>query len=100
MYDLDGKVALVTGAGGRRGIGRAIATRLAREGCDVVVTDISKPPNAMPPADRDTGWKGLPSVVEEIEGLGRRAFGLHSDVADTDQVADMVAQTVHRFGKI
>jgi len=100
MYDLDGKVALVTGAGGRRGIGRAIATRLAREGCDVVVTDISKPPDAMPPADRAAGWMGLPSVVEEIEGLGRRALGLFSDVSDTDQVADMVAQTVDRFGKV
>jgi len=49
MYDLDGKVALITGAGGRRGIGRAIAARLGREGCDVVGTDIGKPADATPP---------------------------------------------------
>src|SRR5437763_4905476 len=100
MYNLDGKIALVTGAGGRRGIGRAIATRLALEGCDVVVTDISKPANAMPPEDRDAGWKGLPSVVDEIEGMGRSALGLLSDASDSDQVADMVQQTVSHFGKI
>jgi NAD(P)-dependent dehydrogenase (short-subunit alcohol dehydrogenase family) len=40
MYDLDGKVAVVTGAGGRNGIGRAIAGRLTREGAHVVVNDI------------------------------------------------------------
>ena len=39
MYDLKDKVALVTGAGGEHGIGRAIAMRLAKEGADVVVMD-------------------------------------------------------------
>ena len=100
MYNLDGKVALVTGAGGRRGIGRAIAARLAREGCDVVVTDIPKPSDSIPPEDRDAGWRGLPSVVEEIEAMGRSALGLNADVSDTDQVADIVARTLDRFGRI
>jgi NAD(P)-dependent dehydrogenase (short-subunit alcohol dehydrogenase family) len=100
VYDLEGKVALITGAGGRRGIGRAIATRLAREGCDVVVTDIHRPADAIPPEDRDAGWKGLTSVVEEIEAMGRGCLGLYSDVSDSDQVADMVAQTISRLGKI
>ena len=58
MYDLSGKVAIVTGAGGRRGIGRAIATRLAREGADVVVTDIDRPPL---PEDAAQGWRGTTS---------------------------------------
>src|SRR5437588_814552 len=100
MYDLDGKVALITGAGGRRGIGRAIAARLGREGCDVVGTDIGKPADATPPEDRAAGWKGLTSVVEEIEAMGRGCLGLYSDASDNDQVADMVAQTISRFGKI
>lgn len=100
MYDLSNKVALVTGAGGRHGIGRAIALRLAQEGADVVVTDIEQSEEAIRPEDRQAGWRGLPSVVEEIEELGRGSMGLFSDVSDASQVADMVSQTLDRFGKI
>ena len=100
MYDLNGKVAIVTGAGGRHGIGRAIALRLAQEGADVVVTDIQRSTDAMRPEDRQAGWRGLDSVVGEIDALGRQALGLFSDVSDTGQVSDMVAQTLDRFGHI
>jgi len=100
MYDLNGKVAIITGAGGRHGIGRAIALRLAQEGADVVVTDIQRSTDAMRPEDRQAGWRGLDSVVGEIEALGRQALGLFSDVSDTGQVSDMVAQTLDRFGHI
>lgn len=100
MYDLNGKVAVVTGAGGRHGIGRAIALRLAEEGADVVVTDIQRSTDRMRSEDRQSGWQGLPSVVEEIENLGRQAIGLFSDVTDSAQVDDMVQQTLNRFGKI
>ena len=100
MYDLNGKVAIVTGAGGRHGIGRAIALRLAQEGADVVVTDIQRSTDAMRSEDRQAGWRGLDSVVGEIEALGRQALGLFSDVSDTGQVSDMVAQTLDRFGHI
>ena len=100
MYDLNGKVAIVTGAGGRHGIGRAIALRLAQEGADVVVTDIQRSTDTMRPEDRQAGWRGLDSVVGEIEALGRQALGLFSDVSDHAQVSVMVAQTVERFGHI
>ena len=100
MYDLSGKVAIVTGAGGRHGIGRAIATRLAREGADVVVTDIPQSVEAIRPQDRAEGWEGLPSVVQEIEAAGRQAWGLFSDAADSGQVEEMVGQVLARFGHI
>ena len=100
MYDLNGKVAVVTGAGGRNGIGRAIATRLAREGADVVVTDIPASVTAIRAEDRADGWEGLPSVVKEIEAEGRQALGIFSDVSDSAQVDDMVKQVLDRFGKI
>lgn len=100
MYDLSGKVAIVTGAGGRHGIGRAIATRLAREGADVVVTDIPQSQEAIRPQDRAEGWAGLPSVVQEIEAAGRQALGLFSDAADSGQVEEMVSQVLARFGHI
>ena len=100
MYDLVGKVAVVTGAGGRHGIGRAIATRLAREGADVVVTDIPESVTAIRAEDRAGGWEGLSSVVREIEAEGRQALGIFSDVSDSAQVDDMVQQALDRFGKI
>ena len=100
MYDLHGKVAIVTGAGGRNGIGRAIATRLAQEGADVVVTDVEASLDAIRADDREAGWKGLPSVAEEIEAMGRRSLGLFSDVSDGGQVADMRKRSLDQFGKV
>ncbi len=96
MYNLDGKIALVTGAGGKNGIGRAIATRLAKEGADVAVNDIAEHPYAADQAD----WQGLPDVVREIEAMGRRAISVVADVSDAEQVTEMVAKTVTHFGKI
>ncbi len=96
MYNLHGKVALVTGAGGKNGIGRAIATRLAKEGADVAVNDIAEHPYA---AD-ETEWQGLPDVVREIKAIGRRAISVVADVSDAKQVAEMVDKTVAYFGKI
>ena len=96
MYNLNGKVALVTGTGGKNGIGRAIATRLAKEGADVAVNDITDHPYA---ADQ-TDWQGLPDVVREIEAMGQRAISVVADVSDAKQVREMVNQTVTHFGKI
>jgi NAD(P)-dependent dehydrogenase (short-subunit alcohol dehydrogenase family) len=96
MYNLNGKVALVTGAGGRNGIGRAIATRLAREGANVAVNDIAEHPYATD----DTEWRGLSDVVDEIEAMGQRAISVVADVSDAKQVSGMVDKTVDHFGKI
>ena len=96
MYNLNGKVALVTGAGGKNGIGRAIATRLAKEGADVAVNDITEHPYAADQAD----WQGVTDVVREIEGMGQRAISVIADVSDAEQVREMVDKTVAHFGKI
>ena len=96
MYNLNGKVALVTGAGGKYGIGRAIATRLAQEGADVAVNDMTEHPYAVDQPD----WQGLPAVVREIEAMGQRAISVVADVTDAEQVKGMVDQTVAHFGKI
>lgn len=92
MYQLNGKVAFVTGGAGERGIGRAIARRLAEEGADVAVNDISDEPRG--------DWGGLPAVVSEIEGLGRRSAGLVGSIADAADVDRMVSEAVERLGRI
>ncbi len=96
MYNLNGKVALVTGAGGKNGIGRAIATRLAKEGADIAVNDITMHPYA---AD-ETEWKGLPELVSEIEKIGQRALSIIADVSNAAQVQQMIDNAVSHFGKI
>lgn len=96
MYNLQGKTALVTGAGGERGIGRAVATRLAREGADVIVSDRVANPY---PGDSPE-WKGLPSVVGEIEAAGRGAEAILADVSQADQVESLVSGGIDRYGRI
>ena len=92
MYELEGKVALVTGAGGEHGIGRGIALRLAREGADVAVNDIR--------GEGSGKWGGLAAVVAEIEANGGRAIGCVGSVANAEDVERMVGQTIEAFGRI
>ena len=94
MYNLNGKVALVTGAGGEHGIGRAICQRLAREGCDLVVNDLRAQPYS------ESGWGGLPALVAEVEAAGRQALAVEADVSDAAQVEGMVQDALARFGRI
>jgi NAD(P)-dependent dehydrogenase (short-subunit alcohol dehydrogenase family) len=99
MYDLKGKVAIVTGAGRKLGIGRAIALRLAREGADVAVADICREFEEFP--DYGLGmWEGLKSTADEISALGVRGLPLKVDVTDSQAVDEMVAQTMDAFGHI
>ena len=94
MYDLTGKIAVITGAGGEHGIGRAIAVRLAQEGADIVVNDLTGNPK------NSSSWSGLTDVVKEIKTLGRRAIGIEADISDSSQVTSLVQRTIQEFGKI
>ena len=96
MYGLEGKVALVTGAGGENGIGRGIATRLALEGADVVVNDLT----INPYEDRPGSWGGVTQVVNEVMAMGRKSIAITADVSNSNQVQAMVDQTLEQFGRI
>ena len=96
MYGLQGKVALVTGAGGENGIGRSIATRLALEGADVVVNDLT----INPYEDRPGSWGGVTQVVNEVMAMGRKSIAITADVSNSNQVQAMVDQTLEQFGRI
>ena len=97
MYDLKGKVAMVTGAARKKGLGRAISLRLAEEGADVVVQSRYRPPEAYPEWEKEEGWKGLDSLVKEIEALGRQALAVTADIAVKEEVGKMVTKAIDRF---
>ena len=86
MGALDGKVALVTGAGRLRGIGRATALALAELGGDVVVTGTGRDPSTYPEDEKKAGWRDVESTAEQIRGLGRRALTWTGDVSKSDAV--------------
>lgn len=100
MRGLDGKVALVTGAGRKRGIGRAIALRLAEEGCHVAVSGFPRPPSTFPAHEQAEGWRGAASVADEVAALGRRSVAHDADLTDAAQVSALVAATVEALGRI
>jgi acetoin reductase-like protein len=81
---LDGKVALVTGAGS--GIGKAVCLRLARDGADIVAADLNA--------------ESARSTAEEVQALGRRALDVRVNVADVAQLQAMVDAAVAKFGRI
>jgi len=97
---LEGKVAVVTGAGRMRSIGRPIAVELARAGCDIVLTGTGRAPGRYPDDERAAGWRDIDSVADEVRALGRRALALVSDVADPQAVDALVARTLDEFGRV
>ena len=82
---LEGKVALITG--GSRGIGAAIAKRLATDGADVAITYTK-------------GADAAASVVKEIERAGRKAIAIQADAADAEAVKAAVDKTVATLGRL
>ncbi|HUT67697.1 MAG TPA: SDR family NAD(P)-dependent oxidoreductase [Dehalococcoidales bacterium] len=81
---LENKVAIVTG--GAKGIGRGIALKFAREGCDVVVNALH--------------IEGAEKVADEIRAMGRRSLAIKADISNSAEVNDMVDETIKQFGKI
>lgn len=97
MEGIAGRVALVTGAARRRGIGRATALRLASEGADVACLDLAAPYEEFP-SHATASADELDEVVAEVEALGRRAIALRCDVTDWDGVHEAVARTTEQLG--
>lgn len=90
-HELDGKVALITGAS--RGIGKAVALRLARAGCRIVVAAKTTEPHPKLPGTIHT-------TVADCEALGSAALAVKMDVRDPAQVEAGVAAAVEAFGRL
>jgi NAD(P)-dependent dehydrogenase (short-subunit alcohol dehydrogenase family) len=85
MTSVTTRVALVTGAA--RGIGRAVALRLAEDGFDVAINDLPNTPE-------------LGNVLLEIECKGRRALTVPADVSQEAEVVKMIQQVVEKLGSL
>lgn len=83
---LEGKVAIVTGAGSQIGFGRAISLTLAKEGCDIIAVDID--------------FDGSQKTAAEVEELGRKSLAVKADVTKKADLEEMVNHTRTKFGKI
>ena len=84
IADLTGRNALVTGGG--QGIGRGIALKLAEQGANVAIADISD--------------SGASAVVDEVKALGRKSFAVYMDVTDNVSVATAVENVIAEFGHL
>lgn len=84
LFDLSGRVALVSGAA--QGMGRSMAIALAEAGADLLITDINK--------------AGVEATAHHIESLGRRAVPVSYDVTKIDQIQAMFALLDAEFGRI
>jgi NAD(P)-dependent dehydrogenase (short-subunit alcohol dehydrogenase family) len=100
MSGLHGKIALITGAGGMRGVGRATALKLAQQGADLALTDVQRGPEDLPPGELRVGWRGLDSVADEIRALERRCYTGVCDLGKSDQVQQLVQQVLGHYGRI
>jgi citronellol/citronellal dehydrogenase len=88
---LEGRVAIITGAS--RGIGKALALRLAEEGADIVVASKTE-------ADTDKLKGTIYETADEVRQRGRRALPVKVDVRNEEEIAAMVEKTATEFGRI
>ncbi|MEE9279485.1 MAG: SDR family oxidoreductase [Myxococcota bacterium] len=100
LSGLENKVAVVTGAGRMRSIGRSIAVELAGAGCDLALTGTGRPPERYPEDERAAGWRDIDSVADEVRACGRRALAVTNDVSDPEACAALVEQVTKEFGRV
>ncbi|MBI2868039.1 MAG: SDR family oxidoreductase [Chloroflexi bacterium] len=95
---LEGKVALVTGAGGERGMGRRIAGVLAEAGADVAVSDLAVPHNMQ--TMLKGSWRGIQSTAQEVGLVGRKSIAIPADLTSDESLEKLVSSTLQHFGRI
>lgn len=94
---LTGRIAIITGAGRMRSIGRGIAQQLARAGVDVVLVGTGGEP-ARGADELAAEWRDIESVADDVRAEGVRALALTGDISDEASVAAMFETVVERWG--
>ncbi len=100
LSGLKGKVAVVTGAGRMRSIGRPIALELARQGCNVVLTGTGRAPEHYPDDEKEAGWQDIASVAQECRNEDVEVLERVSNAADPEAVEQLVKETVDSLGRV
>lgn len=98
MKILEGKTALITGVAAKRGMGHAIALKLASEGADLIIVDKFRSPKSY--FSGDEGWKGLDDVADEIKSLKRDVLISVTDIQNSADVDELLRKSLEKFGKI
>ena len=98
--DFEGKVAIVTGAGGMQGLGRVIASTFARRGAALALTDAPRGALPLPPPEAEAGWQGVTSVAAEARAAGSDAFATELDLKEAAAIDGFVADVLARFGHV
>ncbi len=86
MFELNNKVAIVTGSGSLKGIGRDIALKLAEQGASIVVADLNV--------------EGIQDTVKAVEETGAKALGVELNVTSKESVDAMIEKVLSEFGRI
>ena len=100
MGELDGKVAIITGAGRLRSIGYSTAMALADLGCNIVATGTGRDPATFPPDEREVGWKDIESTAEHVRARGPRALTVVGNVTSVADVDMIMERTLDEFGRV
>ncbi|MCA6496669.1 MAG: SDR family oxidoreductase, partial [Chitinophagaceae bacterium] len=100
MYQLNNKVAIVTGSGRHKGIGEAIVLRLAAEGCRVVISDIGQPKGNEFSAQHIGVSEEMQEIANACRALGAEVLTIPCDVRIENECQQLIAATVESFGQV
>ena len=100
MYQLQNKVAIVTGSGRHKGIGEAIVLRLAAEGCRVVISDIGQAKGNEFAAEHIGVTGEMQEIADACRALGVEVFTLPCDVRSEAECSQLIEKTVAHFGQV
>lgn len=100
MYQLQKKVAIVTGSGRHKGIGEAIVLRLAAEGCRVVISDIGQPKGNEFSAEHIGVSTEMQEIADACKALGAEVLTVPCDVRSETDCSRLIASAVENFGQV